>query len=127
MAWRSWRFFYCCPKHIFNFYSLPGLFSREVLYSRTVQTKGEPKRRVNSVNLITVFARCRELNLYKEEFKPNSENGICYFLHALFANCCKSFKYSRDEYHYFKERAKLASELDIKRIFKSLRLMRVFA
>jgi hypothetical protein len=47
-------------------------------------------------------------------------------LQALNAKCCKRCEYSSDEYLYFKARAQLASELDIKRILRSLRLMRAF-
>jgi len=47
-------------------------------------------------------------------------------LKALNAKCCKRCEYSSDEYLYFKARAQLASELDIKRILRSLRLMRAF-
>ena len=48
------------------------------------------------------------------------------FLQAFFAKFCKRCKFSNNEYRYFKARAQLASELDIKRILQSLRLMRAF-
>ena len=54
------------------------------------------------------------------------KNIVVEFLHENFAKYCKRFQYTSSEYLYFKAQAQLASELDIKRILKSLRLMRSF-
>ena len=56
----------------------------------------------------------------------NFKNALIYFLQAFFAKFLKRCKYSSNEYRYFKARAQLASELDIKRILRSLRFMRAF-
>ena len=66
----------------------------------------------------TIFAR-KKFNL---SFKP----VIFQSFYALFANCCKCCNYKNDEYRYFKALAQLASEMDVKRILKSLRFMRAF-
>jgi hypothetical protein len=54
------------------------------------------------------------------------KNFIFEFFRSLFARLCKRCAYTSDEYYYLKAQAHLASELDIKRILRSLRLMRAF-
>ena len=56
----------------------------------------------------------------------NFKAAMIEFMHAFFGKCCRRCGYKSNEYRFFKARAQLASELDIKRILRSLRLMRAF-